>query len=156
MLCGSINHTSGVRIEMYQSFRMPCEISLGKYAQRASVCRSVSPVDHCARVIGELSSSARGMFAQRAKSSIAPQWLRQATARAPVCCSSQTSTAPYASVDIQFIATAFTRGTAAEHELHTLSSLCVWLCQKATYTFCHGLFVYSHRLEKIDKNVNIT
>jgi len=67
MLRGSINHTSGVRIEMYQSFRKPCEIALGKYAQRASVCRSVSPVDHCARVIGELSSAARGTFTQRAE-----------------------------------------------------------------------------------------
>lgn len=148
MLCGSINHTSGVRIEMYQSFRMPCEISLGKYAQRASVCRSVSPVDHCARVIGELSSSARGTFAQRAKSSIAPQWLRQATARAPVCCSSQTSTAPYASVDIQFISTAYPRDCCRARAAHTKQPVCVWLCQKATYTFCHGLFVYSHRLEK--------
>lgn len=129
MLRGSINHTSDVRIEMYQSFSMPCEIALGKYAQRASVCRSVSPVDHCARVIGELRSAARGTFAQRGKTSIAPRWPRRATAGAPVCCSSQTSTAPYASVDIQFIATAYPRDCCRARAAHTKKPVCVALSE---------------------------
>ncbi len=112
---------SGVRIEMYQSFRMPCEIALGKYAQRASVCRSVSPVDHCARVIGELRSAARGTFAQRGKTSIAPPWSWQA--RTGVLQFS-TSTAPYASVDIQFIATAYPRDCCRARAAHTKQPVC--------------------------------
>ncbi len=123
MLRGSINHMSGVRIEMYQSFKMPCEIALGKYTQRASVCRSVSPVDRCARVWGAALRRERHVCAARKDLDRPPVVVVGAHRCAAVLklrqplmhlLTSSTSQLP-------------TRGTAAEHELHTLSSLCVSL-----------------------------
>lgn len=77
-----------------------------------------------------------------------------ATAGLPMCCSSQTSTAPYASVDIQFIATAYPRDCCIARAAHTKQPVCGSVKKPQTLSVMASLCIAI--LWKKHKNVNTT